>query len=97
MDDCRLVLDHFSDAGNAVVARVVIHGQLLFFVLDLGSDGEVNSGLESREAKLVASLECITGVLSNRTDSVSRCLTERGALMASKSANGIHDALKVLS
>ena len=71
MDDCRLVLDHFSDTGDAVVARVVIHGQLLFLVLDLGSDGEVNSALERSEAKLGATLECITGVLSNRTDSVS--------------------------
>ena len=71
MDDCRLVLDHFSDTGDAVVARVMIHGQLLFFVLDLGSDGEVNSALERREAKLRASLECLTRMLSDCTDSVS--------------------------
>ena len=96
MDNCRLVLDHLANACDAVVARMVIHSQLLFFVLDLGSDGEVNSALERREAKLGATLECITGVLSNRTDSVSRCLTERSAIVASKSANGIHNALEVL-
>ena len=96
MDNCRLVLDHLANACDTVVARVMIHGQLLFFVLDLGSDGEVNSALERSEAKLGATLECITGVLSNRTDSVSRCLTERSAIVASKSANGIHNALEVL-
>ena len=95
MDDCRLVLDHLSNAGNAVVARVMIHSQLLFLVLDLGSDGEVDSTLERREAKLRASLKCITRMLSNRTDSVGRCLTERGTIVASKSANGLHDTLEV--
>ena len=95
LDDCRLVLDHLSNASNAVVARVVIHGQLFFLVLDLGGDGEVNSALERREAKLRASLKCITRMLSNRTDSVGRCLTERGTIVASKSANGLHDTLEV--
>ena len=71
LDDCRLVLDHLSNASNAVVARVVIHGQLFFLVLDLGGDGEVNSALERREAKLRASLECLTRMLSDCTDSVS--------------------------
>ena len=95
LDDCGLVLDHLSNAGDAVVASVVIHSQLFLLILDLGGDCEVNSVFKRRQTKLGASLECVARMLSNRTNSVGRCLTQRGTSVASKSADGLHDALEI--
>lgn len=65
-----LVLNDLADRGNGVVARMMVHSQLLLFALDLRRKGELDTVFERGQAQVRAQLEGVAGVLSNDTDAV---------------------------
>jgi len=65
-----LVLNDLADRGNGVVARMMVHSQLLLFALDLRRKGKLDTVFERGQAQVRAQLEGVAGVLSNDTDAV---------------------------
>ena len=96
MNDGGLVFDHFTDARDRVVSRMVVHRQLVLLVLDLGRDGKVDSILQRGQAEIGARSEGLTRVLGDAANTVCGGLSEGGARVAGKSADRLHDALEVL-
>lgn len=90
-----LVLNDLTNASNSVITSVMVHSHLLLLALDLWGDSELDAALERGEAKLGASLEVLTCVLCNDTDTVGGGLSESGAVMAGETADGLNHLLEV--